>query len=63
MAIHRHDDNANLIWIYFKRVIEWVETIFPNKRKEMKGLDWCLLYNKYIEQNLIRLLLSVGERS
>lgn len=52
MAIHQHDDNANQIWIYFKRVIEWVETIFPNKRKEMKGLEWGLLYNKYKDAEL-----------
>lgn len=52
MAIHQHDDNANQIWIYFKRVIEWIETIFPNKRKEMKGLEWGLLYNKYKDAEL-----------
>lgn len=39
MALHQHDDNANQIWIYFKRVIEWVETIFPVYRKEMKGIE------------------------
>ena len=46
MALHQHDENANQIWIYFKRVIEWVETIFPNKRSKMKGVEWGLLYNK-----------------
>lgn len=47
MARHQNDENANQIWIYFKRVIEWVQTIFPEKRQEMKGVEWGILYNKY----------------
>ena len=52
MALHQHDENANQIWIYYKRVIEWVETIFPNTRKEMKGVDWGRLYNTYKDAEL-----------
>ena len=52
MALHQHDENANQIWIYFKRVIEWVQTIFPNTRKEMKGIEWGLLYNTYKDVEL-----------
>lgn len=52
MAVHQHDENANSIWIYFKRVIEWVETIFPNKRKEMKGIEWGVLYNSFKDAEL-----------
>ena len=52
MALHQHDENANQIWIYFKRVIEWVETIFPKKRREMKGIKWGLLYNSYKDADL-----------
>lgn len=58
MAIHQNDDNANQIWIYFKRVIEWIATIFPNYRKEMKGIEWGLLYNKYKETELDPTLLE-----
>ncbi|MDE6425297.1 MAG: DUF262 domain-containing protein [Ruminococcus sp.] len=47
MAIHQHDENANAIWTYFKDVIEWVHTIFPKYRREMKGIEWGLLYNTY----------------
>ena len=47
MAIHQHDNNADEIWIYFKDVIEWIQTIFPKYRREMKGIDWGLLYNTY----------------
>lgn len=52
MALHQHDDNANQIWIYFKRVIEWAETIFPVYRREMKGVEWGLLYNEFKDKNL-----------
>ncbi len=52
MGRHQDDENANQIWIYFKRVIEWVETIFSVKRKEMKGIEWGYLYNKYKDTEL-----------
>lgn len=47
MALHRYDKNAEEIWKYFEKVINWVKKIFPKYRKEMKGLDWGILYNKY----------------
>ncbi len=52
MALHQHDENANQIWIYFKRVIEWVQTIFPTYRREMKGIEWGYLYNLYKDADL-----------
>jgi|WetSurMetagenome_2_1015567.scaffolds.fasta_scaffold104809_2 hypothetical protein len=47
MAMHQHDPNANDLWLYFENVISWVKVIFPNYRKEMKGIEWGVLYNKY----------------
>ena len=47
MSKHQHDKNANDLWIYFQSVISWVKVLFPKYRKEMKGLDWGVLYNKY----------------
>lgn len=47
MAKHQHEQNANLLWQYYKNVITWVETTFPNKRKSMKGVEWGVLYNQY----------------
>lgn len=47
MAEHQHDSNASALWIYFQNVISWVQTIFPNYRKAMAGLEWGILYNKY----------------
>ncbi len=52
MALHQHDSNANELWIYFMAVINWVKTIFPKYRKEMKGVEWGLLYNKYKDDKL-----------
>jgi len=47
MSKHQHDIDAKDLWVYFQRVIEWVKKVFPNYRKEMKGIDWGTLYNKY----------------
>ncbi|MFA5247939.1 MAG: DUF262 domain-containing protein [Candidatus Paceibacterota bacterium] len=47
MSIHQHDTNANEMWLYFQGVINWVKAIFSNYRKEMKGLEWGIFYNKY----------------
>ncbi|WP_394958085.1 HNH endonuclease family protein [Scardovia wiggsiae] len=46
MAKHQKEPTAQALWSYFRSVIEWVEAIFPKKRKEMKGLAWGLFYNE-----------------
>ena len=47
MAEHQQEPTANELWLYFNSVINWVKVTFPNYRKEMKGLDWGLYYNKF----------------
>lgn len=47
MAKNQHEPNANELWLYFKSVIDWIQVIFPKYRKEMKGVDWGTLYNKF----------------
>lgn len=47
MSQHQHDTNCNEIWLYFQSVINWVKATFPRYRKEMKGIEWGLLYNEY----------------
>ena len=47
MMKHQHNPKAQDLWDYFQRVIEWVETLFPTYRKEMKGLPWGIYYNRY----------------
>lgn len=49
MAAHQFDANASELWVHFQNVINWVKIVFPNYRKEMKGLDWGRLYTKYHE--------------
>jgi len=50
MAKNQHEPNANELWLYFQSVINWVKAVFPNYRKEMKGLDWGVLYNEFQKQ-------------
>ena len=51
MARNQHNPNANELWLYFQSVIAWVQAVFPHYRKEMKGLDWGVFYNKCRGQN------------
>lgn len=55
MEKHRRDADAEELWNYYRTVIKWVETVFPTPkgkkpRKEMKGLKWGILYNKYADK-------------
>ena len=63
MGIHQGDGEATELWLYFQKVINWVETIFPTYRKEMKGIDWGRLYVKYGERkyNPVKLDKEVAE--
>ena len=47
MARYKSDADADELWQYFQDVIHWVEKIFPKYFLDMKGLDWCHLYNEY----------------
>lgn len=47
MTAHQNDSDADELWQYFQDVIHWVEKIFPVYYPDMKGLDWCHLYNTY----------------
>lgn len=47
MSIHQHDPNANELWTYFRNVIEWVRLTFTTYRKEMRGLEWGSLYDRF----------------
>lgn len=47
MSDHQKKPNANELWLYFNSVINWVKTVFPKYRREMKGIDWGGLYNGF----------------
>lgn len=46
MRDHQHDIDANELWLYFKGVIDWVETTFPKKRAQMKSVKWGPLHKR-----------------
>jgi Protein of unknown function DUF262/HNH endonuclease len=52
MSAHQKDTDASALWIYFQSVIKWVQEIFPNYRKEMKGLDWGFFFNEFRNSKL-----------
>lgn len=47
MSKNQHKPNANELWTYFQNVINWVNLTFIEYRKEMKGIDFGLLYNQF----------------
>lgn len=47
MGKHQHDKNVTPLWQYFQKVIAWVKATFPEYRREMKGVEWGVLYNQF----------------
>jgi len=47
MAENQHKPNANELWLYFNSVMNWIKVVFPKYRKEMKGVNYGVLYNKF----------------
>lgn len=61
MADHQHDTDADELWQYFQDVIHWIEKLFGRKyKKEMKGVEWGLLYNKHKDTKLTA--TAIGEQ-
>lgn len=52
MSKNQHKTNANELWLYFQKVISWIEANFIKYRKEMKGLSWGVIYNEYKDKEL-----------
>ncbi len=47
MSRHRKDTNIKELKTYFNSVIDWVSSVFTDVEKEMCGLEWGRLYEKY----------------
>ena len=47
MSLHRNNSDISELSNHFDSVIEWVNTVFVENHKEMKGLEWGRLYNTY----------------
>lgn len=65
MALHQNDANCDDLWGYFQDIIHWIQKVFPNYRKQMKGLPWGILYNEHkndtlsptdLEEEVVRML-------
>jgi hypothetical protein len=52
MSKHQHDKDAKALWDYFQEVISWVQNVFTNYRKEMKGVAFGFLYNEFKDNKL-----------
>lgn len=59
MASNQRKPNANELWLYFNSVMTWVQVIFPNYRKEMKGVPFGYLYNQFKDSQYDSALLEV----
>jgi hypothetical protein len=42
------EEHADLLFIYFEKVIKWIEKTFPKYRNEMKGVDWGFLFSQHL---------------
>ena len=47
MSLHRNDENIREMETYFNSVIDWASGVFIHIEKEMCGLPWGELYEKY----------------
>ncbi|EAY4774906.1 DUF262 domain-containing protein [Salmonella enterica] len=47
MSVHQHDPDALALWRYFQDVITWAKGTFTVYRKEMKSVEWGVLYNEF----------------
>jgi uncharacterized protein with ParB-like and HNH nuclease domain len=58
MSKNQHETNANELWLYFQAVISWIKVTFPKYRREMKGLNWGILYNEFKNQKFDHKILE-----
>lgn len=58
MATHRYDNSINELQTYFNSVIDWVSGLFDTTEKEMCGLNWGDLYERYHSQPYDHKLLN-----
>lgn len=52
MAKNQHEKNASELILYYKSVINWVSFNFKVKRREMKSIDWGIVYNEHKNDKL-----------
>ena len=50
MSLHRNDIGITELKTYFNSVIDWISATFIDVEKEMKGLNWGELYERFHER-------------
>jgi hypothetical protein len=58
MAKQQNKPTANELWLYFQSVISWVKATFIQYRREMKGVDWGVLYAEFKDEEIDSLKLE-----
>lgn len=51
MSSHRYNSDINELKTYFNTVIDWINGVFIDVEKQMKGLEWGRLYETYHVQS------------
>jgi len=59
MANNQQEPNANELWLYFNSVMNWIKVVFPKYRKEMKGVNYGVLYNNFKDKKIDATKLEV----
>lgn len=52
MSKNQKKPDANDLWLYFNKVMNWTRVNFQTYRKEMKGINWGKLYNEFKDYSL-----------
>ena len=52
MSEHQHEKSAVELWNHFRSIIDWVKATFTTHRKQMQGVDWGPLYNRFRDKDL-----------
>lgn len=58
MSSHRTDNTINELATYFTTVIDWVSSVFTDVEREMCGIEWGRLYEKYHKQAYSQSVIS-----
>lgn len=47
MKEHQENSDARDLWNYFTSLMNWVWSLFPTYYKEMRNVEWGILYNRF----------------
>lgn len=62
MSKHQQDKSAVALWNHFRSVIDWVTATFPTYRKQMQGVEWGPLYDRFKDEDLDSVALEADTK-